>query len=277
MLVEDLLATVVQRSAHVGGVEAIVLGGSRARGSHRPDSDVDLCFYYEPERPLDLEQLRQLAVDLDDGHRADVLTPIGGWGPWINGGGWLTVQGQAVDFLYRDLAKVRAVMAACRAGELEVAYQPGHPHAFVSSIYLGEVALCKILWDPRGTLAGLKTATRPYPAALKQATFQRFAWEIDFALQTGHKAAGRGDVAYAAGCCFRSVACLLQTLFALNEQYWLNEKGAVELAATLTLRPSRLKERVEFAFANLAADEASIVRALTELESLARDAAALLS
>ncbi len=277
MPVEDLIASVVERASRAGGVEAIVLGGSRARGTHQPTSDVDLCFYYDPERPLDLDSLRRLAVELDDAHRPDVLTPIGGWGPWINGGGWLTIQGQPVDFLYRDLARVRAVMAAWRAGQSEVAYQPGHPHAFVSSIYLGEVGLCQILWDPRGTLAGLKADTRPYPAALKHATIQRFAWEINFALQTGHKAASRGDVAYAAGCCFRSVACLLQTLFALNEQYWLNEKGAVAPAASFPLGPARLAERVETAFASLAADETSITSALAKLEGLAREMEALLA
>jgi hypothetical protein len=82
-------------------------------------------------------------------------------------------------------------------------------------------------------------------------------------------------VTYAAGCCFRSVACLLQTLFALNEQYWLNEKGALELANGFRLRPARLRERVESSFSNLTADPTSIERVLTELESLERDTASL--
>ena len=56
--------------------------------------------------------------------------------------------------------------------------------------------------------------------------------EISFSLVVAQKAVVRGDVAYIAGCCFRSVACMNQVLFALNETYLLNEKGAVALAIT---------------------------------------------
>ena len=248
-----------------------MLGGSRARGTRRPTSDIDLCFYYDPAQPLDIDQLALVAAEIDDQHRPAVLTYIGGWGPWINGGGWLTVRGQPVDFLYRDLRRVREVMAACRAGQIDVAYQPGHPHAFVSSIYMAEVAVCQILWDKHGTLARLKLKTQPIPPALKQALLQRFRWEISFALQNGHKAIGRGDVLYAAGCCFRSTVCLLQTLYAQNEQYWLNEKGALEIADGFAQRPARLRERVETAFAALSADSAAIETALAELEALERE------
>jgi len=276
MDVDRLIESIVERACLTPGAQAIVLGGSRARGTHQPTSDVDLCFYYEPESPLDLNQLSRLAAGLDDTHRADILTPIGGWGPWINGGGWLTVGGQPVDFLYRDLSQVRAVIADCRAGQVQVAYQPGHPHAFVSSIYMAEVALCRPLWDPAGTLAGLKSDTEPYPIELQQALIRRFAWEIEFALGNGQKSAARGDVTYAAGCCFRSAACLLQTLFALNRQYWLNEKGALALAATFPLCPPRLQQRVAAAFAVLAADEAAITQALAELAGVAHDVMLLL-
>jgi len=89
MNVEELIADAVQRLRPVHGVAAIVLGGSRARGAHAPSSDVDLGIYYQPERPLDLAALTRVAAGLDDLRRPDLLTPIGGWGPWINGGGWL--------------------------------------------------------------------------------------------------------------------------------------------------------------------------------------------
>ena len=36
-------------------------------------------------------------------------------------------------------------LEACQAGRIERVYQPGHPHAFVSIIYVGEVALCRVL------------------------------------------------------------------------------------------------------------------------------------
>jgi hypothetical protein len=81
-----------------------------------------------------------------------------------------------------------------------------------------------------------KERAQPYPPRLKRAIVDAFWWEVDFSLKNAHKSSSRGgardgDVAYAAGCCFRAVACLAQTLFAINEQCWMNEKGAVALVA----------------------------------------------
>jgi predicted nucleotidyltransferase len=93
---------VVDRLQSVRGVAAIALGGSRARGTHTQKSDVDLGIYYQPENPIDLMALNRLASELDDDRGPNLVTPIGGWGKWINGGGWLRIEGVPVDFLYRD-------------------------------------------------------------------------------------------------------------------------------------------------------------------------------
>ena len=88
-------------------------------------------------------------------------------GRWINGGGWLTIGGTRVDLLYRDLMRVGEIINDCRDGSIEREYQPGHPHAFVSTIYMGEVVYCRLLWDPAGRLTELKKLTVPYPRALR--------------------------------------------------------------------------------------------------------------
>jgi hypothetical protein len=155
-------------------------------------------------------------------------------------------------------------------------YQPGHPHGFVSSNYLAEVAVCQPLWEVDGQLSALKKRVRPYPPALQKALIQKFAWEIDFALGTGRKSIERKDVVYAAGCCFRAVACMLQILFARNEEYWLNEKGALIIADKFPLRPERLKERIEEAFAILSAEGQSIGKAIAMLEEINQDVDVLL-
>ena len=261
--IEDLISDVVSRLRHVQGVAAIALGGSRARGTATRHSDVDIALYYAPETPLDLDDLQRIAQDLDDEHPTRPLTGIGGWGPWINGGGWLHVRGMPVDFLYRDLHQVSDCIEQCHAGAVSIVYQPSHPHGFVTSIYAAEVALCRVLWDPHGVAQSLKAQATPYPGALKRALIDRFFWEARFALQAARKGASHSDVAYVAGCCFRSVSCLTQTLFALNERYWMNEKGAVALAATFPQRPDRLVERVNGAFASLS-DAADILGAAIE-------------
>ena len=262
---------VVNRLQTIQGIAAIALGGSRARGNHTQKSDVDLGIYYLPENPLELIALNHLASELDDSHRANLITSIGEWGRWINGGGWLQIEGVPVDFLYRDLAQVSRVIDDCHVGQITIDYQPGHPHGFVSSIYMGEVALCLSLHDPYGVLDGLKAKTTPYPIRLKQTTINTFAWEISFSLIIAEKAIARGDIAYAAGCCFRSVACMNQVLFALNEEYLLNEKGAVAVANSFALCPQGYQERVESAFALLAVDAKSIMDAIAVLEGIEQD------
>jgi len=44
--VQDVRVEVIDRLRRVDGVAAIVLGGSQARGTATPHSDVDLALYY---------------------------------------------------------------------------------------------------------------------------------------------------------------------------------------------------------------------------------------
>jgi predicted nucleotidyltransferase len=267
----QFIHAVVDHLKSVQGIAAIALGGSRARGNHTQKSDVDLGIYYKPENPLDLVALNYLAAELDDTHRRNLITPIGEWGKWINGGGWLQVEGVPVDFLYRDVVQVSRIIDDCHAGQITIDYQPGHPHGFVSSIYMGEVAICLPLYDLCSVLDGLKARTTPYPSQLKQATINKFAWEISFSLFIAGKAVAREDVAYAAGCCFRSVACMNQVLFALNEEYLLNEKGAVAVANSFALCPRDYQQRVESVFASSASEAKSIMDAITILDGIEQD------
>ncbi len=260
------IAQRVAQLSGVAGVAAIALGGSRANGTYTTASDIDLGVYYHAD-VIDTMALKQIGAALDDQRRPDALTDPGEWGPWINGGGWLTVDGQSVDILYRDLDRVAAVIADCRAGSVQAVYQPVHPFGFVSAIYLAEVAVCQPLWEGDGELARLKALAEPYPSTLRRALLARF-WEAEFSLRTARKAVGRGDVAYVAGSLFRCVAILAQVVFALNERYWLNEKGAVALAATMPRSPERLAERVAMAFAALAPDTASLTMAIEALAPL---------
>ena len=269
---EVLIGRLVRAFGGVPGVRAIVLGGSRARGEATARSDYDIGLYYEPAEPIDVGRLAKAAVLLP-GAASSSVTALGEWGPWINGGAWLTVDGPQgstrVDLLYRDLGKVRSVVEACRAGRIERAYQPGHPHAFVSSIYMGEVALARVLWDPDNVLSTVKRQCEPYPPALAEALIRSFFWEARFALENAQHGRGREDAAYVAGCAFRSVACLCQSLFACNRAWLLNEKGAVRGVERLAIKPAGFAARVERAIGAGAAG-------LGELTALVEETAALL-
>jgi predicted nucleotidyltransferase len=270
---EPLLARLVEHLSRLPGIHAIALGGSRARGAAGTHSDYDIGLHYEPGAPFDIALLRQIVDGLQDKGQAASLTPIGGWGRWINGGGWLTIQGVRVDLLYRDLQLVRAVISDCRAGRIERHYQPGHPHAFVSSIYMGEVAYGRVLWDPAGSLAALKRLTEPYPPQLADALVEPFLWEAEFALQNARHGRGLEDIAYVTGCAFRCTACLCQVLFAMNGVYLLNEKGAVAATASLARRPDEFASRVAACLHAIATGRPA--DGLEELERLVRETEAM--
>ncbi|MFM8876971.1 MAG: nucleotidyltransferase domain-containing protein [Anaerolineae bacterium] len=273
---ETLIQNIVSEIKSVSGVKAIVLGGSRARGTHTPSSDIDLGIYYDPSQPMDLVALGNVATQLDDEHRIDVITGFGGWGPWINGGGWLRIQSMPVDLLYKDLDKIRTYIDACLNGKVEIFYQGGHPHGFVTSIHLSEIALCQPLWDPEGIIAGLKEKVYPYPDALQKTIFYSFAWEIDFSVMIARKSIERADVHYAAGSCFRAVMCMLQVLFALNKEYWLNEKGAINITDRFAIKPANFRSRVEEIYKLLDASPEAIEKAVTLLKGLSGEVYELL-
>lgn len=241
---ELLLERIVGGLADVSGVGAIALGGSRARGTAHAGSDYDIGLYISPGRQLDTAGLRAALRGLVDKPETVELTEVGGWGRWIVGGGWLSIDGHKVDLLYREVDAVRGVIENCRNGQIEVDYQPGHPHGFVSAIWMGEVALGRALHDPAGKLAMLKARCAPYPRLLRDAIIGRFRWEITFSIDNASLAIRRGDHTHIAGCAYRALACLGQVLFAINERYLINEKGALDEAARFPLAPADLMSRV---------------------------------
>jgi predicted nucleotidyltransferase len=162
VLVSPMLEPFLQALEGVEGISAFVLGGSRARGTATATSDYDLGLYYESHHPLNVTHLQAVVSPFVDEPETALVTPVGEWGPWINGGGWLTVGGQKVDLLYRDLGRVEAVVAQCLEGHISMEYQPGHPHGFCSAIWMGEVALCHPFFDPQQRAARLKEQTTPF-------------------------------------------------------------------------------------------------------------------
>ncbi|GGG60301.1 nucleotidyltransferase domain-containing protein [Paenibacillus radicis (ex Gao et al. 2016)] len=268
MDVPATISKIINELKQIDGVSALVLGGSRARGTENPNSDIDIGIYYNTSNGLDIARLNEIASSLDDNRREHLVTEIGGWGPWINGGGWLQVDQTPVDFLYRDLTKVSQVMNQCLAGDITIDYQPGHPHGFINSIYLAEIALCKVLWDPSGLIGEMKSRTRPYPAVLKKETIQKFLWEAAFSLDIGKKGIYKKDLSYIAGCIFRSVSCLNQVLFALNETYGMNEKGAVAIADSFSMAPSSYSNRINHILTLVTEDQAVLEKAFELLHEL---------
>lgn len=260
--------------AAVPGVVAVALGGSRATGAAHASSDYDIGLYFSERAGLDVERLLEVVKGLVDDPAGAKVTEVGGWGPWIIGGGWLTIADNKVDLLYRPIEPVEKVIRDCREGRLSVDYQPGHPHGFCSAIWMGEAALCRPLSDPKGALARLKSMAVPYPDQLREALIRRFQWEILFSIENGRTAIPKGDQSYIAGCAFRALACAAQVLFALNRNYLINEKGAVAAAARLPLTIADLAERTGTLWQAIGLH--TFDAALSELVSIERELAGLI-
>ncbi|MBR7836382.1 nucleotidyltransferase domain-containing protein [Actinospica durhamensis] len=260
-----VVAEMAERLAKVPGVVGVLLGGSRARGEHRPESDWDLGVYYRGE--LDLDALRALA-----GPDVEVAGP-GGWGPWVNGGAWLRVDGVAVDWILRDLDRVRRVWADCREGRYEVGAQVGHPLGFWSPCYAGEVALGQVLADPTGELAELRREAATYPEPLRDALVAG-AGEARFLVGVAAKGAARADTLYVALCLSRAVGVLTQALFAHDRRWCLNEKGALAVAQTLPGAPHDFGARANGALGRLGGTPESLALAVAEVRALVEEASA---
>jgi predicted nucleotidyltransferase len=143
----ELVSSLAQRLAAIPGMVAVVLGGSHARERAQPGSDIDVGLLYSEAAPFAIKSVRELAEEVNDTH-GPVITDFYGWGPWVNGGAWLTIRGQRVDFIYRSLEHVERVIARAEAGRYEVHYLQQPPFGFFSGTYLGEIAVCVPLFDP---------------------------------------------------------------------------------------------------------------------------------
>jgi len=263
---DDRLAALAGRLVGVGGVIGVMLGGSRARGDHIDGSDYDLGLYYRGE--LDVDGLGELARAVAG---ADArVTRRGEWGPWVDGGGWLTIDGTAVDWLYRDFDRVIESWRGAQAGRHCFHAQVGHPLGVPDCWYAAEVALGVVLADPGGELTALQARTRRYPAALG-ARLVAGLWEAGFVLDNAAKAAARGDTTYVAGCLFRAVGLCAHALHGRAGRWVVNEKGLVAAAARLPLAPAGFADRAHDVLGRIGSASGQLTEAIDRARALVAD------
>jgi hypothetical protein len=270
-LVDDL----VRRLTVIDGVAAVVLGGSYARGRARPESDIDLGVLYSDRAPFAIDAIRALAAAVNDS--ADpVVADFYEWGPWVNGGAWLTVRGQRIDLLYRSFEHLERAIAQAETGRWEVHFGQQAPFGFFSATYLGELAVCLPLADPAGRVAALKRRVASYPEALRTAVVRDALWQAEFGLAAfARPFAIRGNVYGTVGCLARASFHLVLALFALNRVYLLNDKTALAEIAAFPRAPRAFGARAERILAHAGASAAALERSVDAMLELCRESAGL--
>ena len=206
---DAFLDHVADRLGNLPGVEAVNLGGSRAEGTHRPDSDWDFAIYYRGH--FDPQTLR------DIGWPGEV-SEVGGWSKGVfNGGAWLEIDGRRSDVHYRDLDTIDRETDAAREGRFCIEPLMFHLAGIPSYLVLAELAGQQVL---RGQLP-----TPDYPAALRERA-PRVWWDraertFGYA-HTNHAPYGR--LAQCAGLVAQAASQAAHAVLAARGQWVTNEK-----------------------------------------------------
>jgi len=271
----ELVSGLAKRLGGIPGVKAVVLGGSYARGRAQPGSDIDLGVFYSEAAPFSIGSVRELASEVND-TAEPVVAGFYEWGAWVNGGAWLTIKGQRVDFIYRSLEQLQRVITDAEAGKYQFDYAQQPPFGFQSGTYLGDIAACMPLFDPEALIDGLKQRVANYPEALRQGLVQDYLWAAEFGLTAfAPKYASHADAYGTAACLTCAVNQIVIVLFALNRKYPVNDKTALLEVAEFERAPREFGLRVQKTLANLGASEPELLAAIENVAQLIRETAEL--
>lgn len=210
------IAKLAATLADLPGVEAVVLGGSRATGTHRPDSDWDLGLYYRSgAKRFDPEGLRDLGY-------AGQVSGLGEWGPIVHGGAWLTVADTPVDVLFRDLDRVEGWLREAERGRFEVLNQNGYIVGAPTYLPVGELAIC---------LPIVGELPRPaFPDALASSAAAWWSGRAGVSLMFARGYAESGDAVCCTGMLVDAALCTAHGRLAQRREWVLNEKRLLRRA-----------------------------------------------
>ncbi|MFB8279198.1 nucleotidyltransferase domain-containing protein [Nocardia colli] len=241
---ETFLQHVTGRLAAIPGVQAVTLGGSRAQGTHTPDSDWDLAIYYR--ETLDPADLRELGWPGE-------VSELGGWGGGVfNGGAWFTIDGRQVDVHYRDLDVVEHELAEAEQGRFHWEPLMFHLAGIPSYLVVAELAINQVL---HGALP------RPaYPQALRTAAppiwQNRAAMTVQYAKNAYVQ---RGQAAEVAATLVIATMQTAHAVLAARGEWTTNEKRLLHQAG--------LRD-IDAIVGGLDSDPKSLSQAIIEAEAL---------
>ncbi len=212
---ELFLDHVADRLAALPGVRAVTLGGSRAQGTHTPESDWDFALYYRGA--FDPDDLRAVGWT---GH----VSEIGEWGGVFNGGAWLTIDGRRVDVHYRDLDVVEHELAEAKEGRFHWEPLMFHLAGIPSYLLVAELAVNRVL-------RGEALPSPEYPDALREAAPPMWRGRAALTLQYAHNSyVPGGRATEVAGALATAAMQTGHAVLAARGEWITNEKRLLERA-----------------------------------------------
>jgi predicted nucleotidyltransferase len=269
-----LLEEIASALAKVPNVEAVALGGSYARGTHSPGSDLDIGIYYREAAPFPIADIRDIARVFSVSG-SPTVTEFYEWGPFVNGGAWIDNAVCKVDFLYRNRDQLERIVATARRGEWTHSFDQHPPFGFRSVTTLGEIHCGRPLYDRDNVLGPLKSDVTLFPPALKARIVRDTLGCAAFSFQSAHAFGGTSDVPYMVGCMTRIYHYLIQALFALNETYFMNDKRVLKEIAAFAKKPADFGARISAILAAPGDSAEKLGASLGKLETLFAETVAL--
>ncbi|MEU7144371.1 nucleotidyltransferase domain-containing protein [Nocardia sp. NPDC046473] len=241
---DTFLQHVTDRLAALPGVQAVTLGGSRAQGTHTPDSDWDLAIYYR--ETFDPNVLREIGWPGE-------ISDLGGWGGGVfNGGAWFTIDDRKVDVHYRDLNVVEHELAESQQGRFHWEPLMFHLAGIPSYLVVAELAINHVLHGtlPRPTFPELLRKTAP---PIWQ---NRAAMTLQYAKSTY---AQRGQTTEVAGALAIAAMQTAHAVLAARGAWTTNEKRMLQRAGL---------RGIDTIVIGLHSDPKSLTQAIIEAEAL---------
>jgi hypothetical protein len=217
---EEFFGTVIAACRQIPNAEGVNLGGSRARGDYRPDSDWDFAVYYRGE--IDVRPFERL------GWPGQVFHPFE-WGHTMYGGAEFDLDGRHFDIHYRNLDVVEHWTQEAIEGRFEIHILGFHLAGIPTYMLPGELAGSQALW---GELP------RPgYPDALRKSGPPVWLGRADRELEYATYWATSENPISCAGALAKVVLQCAHARLAHRGIWALNEKRMVEWAELTDLYP----------------------------------------